>query len=318
MRAATCLSVLLVCAGAPAPARAGESPRTVEAWRGSRPVVDGVLAPGEWDDAAVITGTADWMQQFSPTTDARDLSLRVLIKHDGRDLFFAFDVTDDVVYGFDTPRWLPQDKPHAHELTPRGYPWFGDGVELLVNADNRWDAADGVPNRGDSTSWQMVASTHKSRVGGVGRGGLLEGEERKNPRAWKTYAGWIAGGAMTAAVKLKQAGAQAGAQANSQGSAPASARGYVIEWRVRARDCLHVGPRKPWSPRQGVVRMGLNIGVNDLDRPEDGRGNFAQFHHEDWWAGEKDKRTWPKQWGTLVLHPGPRPKAEPGATPVVR
>jgi solute:Na+ symporter, SSS family len=274
------------------PALAGESPQQVEAYRGTRPRLDGVLSPGEWDDASVIEGTRGWTAQFTPTTHARDLSLRVLVKHDGRDLYLAFDVTDDVLYGFDTERWLPPGKPRAHELTPAGYPWFGDGVELMVNASHRWDPRDGVPNNGDGSSWQMVASTHKSRLGGLGRGGLMEGEERKNPRAWATYQRWIRSGAMQAAVRLRPAGAP---------------RGYVIEWRVQARPCLEIAPGRFWSPRLGVVRMGFNVGVNDLDEPEKGTGNFAQFHHEDWWAGEKDRRTWPKQWGTLVLHPGRRP-----------
>jgi SSS family solute:Na+ symporter len=85
-------------------------------------------------------------------------------------------------------------------------------------------------------------------------------------------------------------------------------RGYVIEWRIRPRPCLEVAPGRHWSPRLGVVRMGLNMGLNDIDEKEKGAGNFANFHHEAWWAGEKDKRTWPRQWGTLVLHPGPRPR----------
>ena len=35
--------------------------------------------------------------------------------------------------------------------------------------------------------------------------------------------------------------------------------------------------------------MGLNIALGDLDEKEKGAGNFGNFHHEDWWAGVKDK-----------------------------
>jgi hypothetical protein len=37
--------------------------------------------------------------------------------------------------------------------------------------------------------------------------------------------------------------------------------------------------------------MGLNIALGDLDEKERGAGNFGHFHHEDWFAGEKDVRT---------------------------
>ena len=56
--------------------------------------------------------------------------------------------------------------------------------------------------------------------------------------------------------------------------------------------------------------MGLNIALGDLDEPEKGEGNFGNFHHEDWFTGEKNKRTWRRQWGTLWMMHGPRPEAE--------
>src|SRR5438477_7901852 len=112
--------------------RAGEFPRTLSAYPGKTPVLDGVISPGEWDDATQFSGVADWIPQFTRTTDSKDLSLRGYVKHDGRRLYFAFDVTDDVLYGIDTSRWLPDENAHAHELSRRGYPWFGDEMELLI------------------------------------------------------------------------------------------------------------------------------------------------------------------------------------------
>ena len=35
-------------------------------------------------------------------------------------------------------------------------------------------------------------------IGGVGVGGLLEGEPRSDPKAWETYQRWILSGAMKA------------------------------------------------------------------------------------------------------------------------
>lgn len=284
MRSATLLC-LLVATGC----RAGEYPRVVRCWRGSTPAVDGVLSPGEWDDAAAISGR-DWIPQFTPTTDPADLSLRGWVKHDGRDLYFAFEVTDDLLYGIETERWLPEENPAAHELTREGYPWFGDEMELLINAANTWEQRDGQNCPGDGSAWQMVCNLTKSRLGGVGVGGLLEGEPRAVESAWNNYQRWILDRSMEAAARVKP-----------------DQSGYVIEWRIQPDPCLEVAPGRFWSPALGTVRMGLNLAVGDLDDKPTGAGNFGNFHHEDWWAGEKDKRTWLKQWGTLVVEPGPPP-----------
>ena len=44
---------------------AGEYPRTFIAWKGSTPVLDGHLTPGEWDDA-----------EFQTEVDLKDLAVR--------------------------------------------------------------------------------------------------------------------------------------------------------------------------------------------------------------------------------------------------
>ena len=262
--------------------RGGEYPRTLEAYPGKTPVLDGVLSPGEWDDATKFSGVADWIPQFSPTTDAKDLALKGWVKHDGNRLYFAFDITDDVLYGIDTPRWLPKENPKAHELTREGYPWFGDEMELLMNASNKWEGNEGA--RGDGSSWQMVCNLTKSRLGGVGKGGLLEGEPRSKTSAWETYQKWILTGAQQAAAKPKPNG-----------------KGYIIEWAVNFNPCLEVEPGKFYSTSMGDRPMGLNIALGDLDEMERGAGNFGNFHHEDWWTGAKNIRTQAKQWGTLWI-----------------
>ena len=142
--------------------------RTLDAWPGAAPTLDGVLSPGEWDDATRFTGVLDWTHTFSPTSDPHDLALIAYVKHDGKRLYFAFDVTDDILYGIDTPRWLPPENPKAHELTPQGYPWFGDEMELLINATNKWT---GTRKRGrqrsilaDGLQFQQIAARrHRQR-----------------------------------------------------------------------------------------------------------------------------------------------------------
>lgn len=113
---------------------AGESSQTVQAFPGTTPVLDGRIDAAEWADASVIRGAQGWMSQMSPVRDANDLAFTVWVKHDGRRLYFAFRVRDDVLYGIDTPRWLPPNNAKAHELSREGWPWFGDEVEILLDS----------------------------------------------------------------------------------------------------------------------------------------------------------------------------------------
>ena len=78
---------------------------------------------------------------------------------------------------------------------------------------------------------------------------------------------------------------------------------FVIEWRIAFNPCVEVSPRLYWSPPLGETAVGLNIALGDLDEKEKGRGNFGNFHHEDWWSGDPKRRTDLNQWGTLLLIP---------------
>ncbi|MBU3003874.1 sodium/solute symporter [Paraglaciecola arctica] len=257
----------------------------VNVYRGETPTFDGFIDQNEYQDATMLTGIENWNPQFSAVSDPKDLSGTVWIKHDGEYLYFAFDIVDNLMYGVDTPRWLPQENPNAHELTREGFPWFGDGVEVLINAKNSFSQEDGELNKGNGHSWQMVVSTHKSRLGGVGVAGLLEGEERSMLSAWNNYQKWILNKDMEAKVRIKP-----------------DSKGYTVEWRIRPDPCLEISPGEFWSADMPVTKMGLNLAVADLDNENEGAGNWGNFWHENWWSGERDKRTWLKQWGTMVLH----------------
>jgi solute:Na+ symporter, SSS family len=267
---------------------AGANRRTLEAFHGKTPKLDGVISPGEWSDATMFSGVLDWSHTFTPTRDPKDLALTGYVKHDGKRLYFAFDVTDDVLYGIDTPRWLPKENPKAHELTRDGYPWFGDEMEVLINATNQWKGDENAA--GNGSSWQMVCNLTKSRLGGIGRGGLLEGEPRSDPAAWETYQRWILTGAQECVAKVKPGG-----------------KGYIIEWAVSFNPCLEVEPGRFYSTAMGDRAMGLNIALGDLDEKEKGQGNFGNFHHEDWFSGDPKRRTQLKEWGTLWIRTGRKP-----------
>lgn len=262
----------------------GEWPRELSAPFGRSPVLDGEISKGEWADATSFEGTKGWTPQFTPTTSPADLSLRGWVKYDDSRLWFAFDVTDDVLYGIDTDRWLPEKNPQAHELTPQGWPWFGDEMEILLNAANAWEGDENA--RGSGHSWQMVCNLTKSRLGGIGTGGLLEGEPRVKPEAWSTYRKWIERGAMQAVAKPKQGG-----------------KGYIIEWSIAFDPCLEVTTGNYFKPGDQEVVMGLNIAIGDLDEKVKGQGNFGNFLHEEWFAGEKNKRTNLRQFGRLRMMP---------------
>ena len=268
------------------PLFAGDYPRTLHAFKGSTPRVDGVIAPGEYADASAFDGVLDWIPQFSKTADPADLSLKGWVKHDGKRLYFAFEITDDVLYGIDTPRWLPDENPKAHELTREGFPWFGDEMEILINATNSWKANE--ESAGNGQSWQMVCNLTKSRLGGIGKGGLLEGEPRRRREAWDTYRKWITTGAQSCAAE------------------PVPGRkAYVVEWAVNFDPCLEVEPGRFYSTSMGDRAVGLNVALGDLDRKETGAGNFGHFHHEDWWTGAKNVRTQLRNFGTLWIMNGP-------------
>jgi SSS family solute:Na+ symporter len=265
---------------------AGEFPRTLDAYAGTTPEVDGVISPGEYSDATKFSGVVGWIAQFTPTKDPKDLSLTGYVKHDGKYLYFAFDVTDDVLYGIDTARWLPDNNPRVHEISRVGFPWFGDEMEVLINASNKWTGEENAA--GNGSSWQMVCNFTKSQLHGTKAGGIIAGEPRRSDAAWNTYVRWIENGRQTCAVKARK-------------------KGYVLEWRIAFNPCLEVEPGVFYSPSLGDKPMGLNIALGDLDEKEKGTGNFGNFHHEDWWAGVKDKRTQLRHWGTLWMRSGKRP-----------
>lgn len=264
-------------------ADAGPRKPTLHSWFGLAPAIDGRLSPGEWADATEIRGVRDWIPEFSPVKNDRDLSLRGWVKHDAQWLYFAFRVTDDVLYGIETDRWLPTENAKAHELTREGFPWFGDEMELLINAPNTWKGDE--DSDGTAASWQMVCNLTKSRLGGTGVGGLLEGEPRSDQRAWETYGQWIREGAQKAVARRVP-----------------DKNEYIIEWAIRFDRCMEVAPGKFYDPNDGPVTVGLNIAVGDLDHPAEGASNFGGFHHEQWWAGSPHTRTHKNNFGTLQIH----------------
>ena len=98
--------------------------------------------------------------------------------------YVAWDVTDDVLYGFDTPRYLPENNANAHALTREGFLGYGDGVELLVNARYTW-----TPETNEIAAaparLAMVASNHKSQLGGPASADSCQASRAAAISPWK-------------------------------------------------------------------------------------------------------------------------------------
>jgi hypothetical protein len=272
------------------PVCAGIAPQTATAHRGAAPVIDGVMATGEWSDADSFHGMEGWNDECGGTPDQDDQSIAVYIKHDGSSLYFCFDVTDDTIYSVDTQRWTPNGFPESiHGISVEGWAWYGDAVELMMSPSN--DSLSTSKPAGNSQSWQVVVNSGKSIPGGLGTPGLSGGEPRAE--GWETYNGWISSGAMEAAVGYK------GHEED---------RGYVIEWKISADPCLEVSPGEYANLTDDTVSLGMNIECEDLDTRDE--GCYAGIDHITNWVTLPKSQI--KNWGNLHVFP------EPAATHIVK
>lgn len=281
------------------------SPNRITAFLGSTPKMDGVLDPAEWADATSVSGIDLWNPEFSPVVPPApgapaDLDVTIFVKHDGVFFYLGLNVTDDFLYGFDGPRWTPAGNPSANNLTREGWPWFGDESELLINSLGTW-SADNQTVIGDGTSWQMVVNLGKSRLGGIGVGGLMEGEPRSSDYAWYNYQNWILNGSQVAATsRYPQA-------------APGGGSYYSIEWAVRFDPCFELSPGVYYNASSGATAVvGMNVALGDVDTPEEGDPTYG-LRHEMWWngsstcAGGGNCHTLLFEFGELAIVPTPNP-----------
>ena len=98
---------------------------TMHSYRGVTPKTDGVLSPGEYDDAFTFTspftdGQMQWVNEFYPVLTPAELSLQGWIKHDHEALYLAFNISDDFLYAIQGDRWAPKANPSANCPRPPG------------------------------------------------------------------------------------------------------------------------------------------------------------------------------------------------------
>ena len=272
--------------------------RVFHAFAGSTPVIDGVISPGEWDDAWVWEGISDFDPQFAPVAPGApiDLDARILVKRDATALFLAFVITDDVLYRTQTPPFLPGGNAAANNLTQSGWPWFGDEFEVLMNTNRSWTDVNETVAGVDGRAWQMVVNAQKSRLGGLGVGGLLEGEPRSSDAAWANYGRWIESGAMRSATRSAPGGGGFGGSV------------WVAELAINFDPCVELDAGVFYSPasQPGAVSVGFNIAIGDVDEPETSDPVYG-LRHEMWLSGRTclyaNCHTLLSEFGTLVLEP---------------
>jgi SSS family solute:Na+ symporter len=271
------------------------TPSPLHSYVGTTPSLDGILDPIEWKDATLITNNiTSFDAEFYPVTDPLDLGIVGYVKHDDTRLYFGFNISDNLLYYFETDHWLPSANPEAEQLTRSGFPWFGDEMEILINAPNTYtstnDGVTGVPG-----VFQMVCNAHKSRLGGMGKGGILEGEPRSSDTAWNNYQDWIYSRAIECAVHIF----------------PQDSTGtnvYGMEWAIDFTPLLQTAPNTYYNNSQGIVEMGLNIALGDVD--SEAQATKYGLRHEMWFSGNSscngngNCHTLLSYFGSLIMHPG--------------
>lgn len=262
------------------------TPRKLEVWRGSTPTIDGIIDVDEYSDATSFQFDKQWYEEYGTVTDPLEYSLKGWVKHDGTNLFFAFDVTDSVVYGVDIPRWTPNGSPKANSLTQaEDWPFWGDAIEIFLHTSNKFSPTQAVA--GNGYSWNAVCNAQKSRLGQLQYGGLVEGYPRDN-NSFNTYKNWILNGDLEAKVRIKT---------------PPELNGYVIEWKIKSNPCMQMGPGNFWRPSYRPDTMRINFEPEDVDRKIEGNG-FANMHHIIQYSGEKNKnKGYIANWAMLIIHP---------------
>ena len=284
----TCLLIIVCLCYTCADILAEDYSKMLTAYKGTSPTLDGYISEGEYADAEFLKGVNGWFSDTKITpNDSLDLSVKIWYKHDGSFLYFAFDVCDDVLFGYDIEKWAPDKNPDANELSYKdgGWPYFADGLEIFMNPTYNW--TNSTQAIGDGTGWQVICSTLKSTLGGIGSSGLIEGVPYSE-YAWTNYKNWIEKKFMKAAVRIKS---------KEEG------RGYVVEWRISPNPCLQID-KETFVDFRKNTKVGINIEFQDLDEKAKGDPDFFHFRHVSYLSKVAGlNKSHFKSFGTLLITP---------------
>lgn len=270
--------------------------RRMVCWKGATPGFDGRVDEGEYDDAASFEWNAEWVEAMKQDiTSRQDLDFKGWIKHDGEHVYLAFDITDDIFYGIETDRWLPQQDEFAHVIgeRERGRPWFGDMIEILTFSRMLEIGQPVSDVTGDGRGIQIIYNLTKSLEGGVGVPGMLPHGPNRSVENWENNKRWILDDIIETRTVIHEPDNR-----------------YTVEVRIRLDGGMEISESEYWADGMPDTPIGFNLAVGDVDEAE--KTPDGLLHHETWWAG-KTVRQGPgprvKLWGVLVLTSSEKPKA---------
>ncbi len=260
--------------------------RRMVCWYGTTPKFDGLIEKSEYSDATSFSWSPDWIEAMKAEIESReDLYFEGWIKHDGKRLYLALDIHDDLFYGIETKRWLPAADLHAHVIGSRtqGRPWFGDMVEFLIYGRMIELGRPISDVTGDGRGVQIIYNLAKSLEGGIGDPGMLPHGPNRTEENWNNNRRWIEDDIIETRTVIY----------------PDENR-YTMELRLRLEGGVEIAEGEYWSMDQADMVVGFNLSIGDVDEERHSPGGLLR--HETWWAGKRDKdglRN--KQWGLLIL-----------------
>ncbi len=262
--------------------------RRMISWKGETPNFDGQIEKGEYADASHFMWTEEWVEaMIQEIASQEDLFFEGWVKHDGEHLYLAFDIRDDIFYGIETERWVSPENPLTHVIgeRERGYPWFGDMIEILIYGrllDLKVPIDDVT---GDGRGIQIIYNLTKSLEGGVGVPGMLPHGPNRTVENWENNKRWILEDIIETKTKRYD-----------------EANRYTVELRVRLNGGIEISEGVYWSMETEDTPIGFNLSIGDVDTQDKSPDN--SLHHETWWAGKwtsDDRNTRKKFWGFLVM-----------------
>lgn len=262
--------------------------RNLVCWNGESPSFDGRIEENEYSDASYFVWSEHWHEaMISDIESVQDLWFEGWVKHDGKHLYLALNIHDDVFYGIETERWLPARDPFAHVIgeRERGRPWFGDMVEILVYG-RLLDLQVPTPDvTGDGRGIQIIYNLTKSLEGGLGVPGMLPHGPGRSIENWENNKRWILDDVIeTQTIRFDDENR------------------YTVEIRIRLDGGIEVEKGRFWSVEDPDTVIGFNLAIGDVDSQE--KSPDGLLHHETWWAGkwaEEEGSPRKKYWGLLVM-----------------
>ncbi|MDE0262381.1 MAG: hypothetical protein OXJ37_08270 [Bryobacterales bacterium] len=272
--------------------------RWMVCWKGATPEFDGRIGEREYDDATPFGWDADWVEAMKQDIASRqDLDFNGWVKHDGKHLYLAFNITDDIFYGIETERWLPHQDAFAHVIgeRERGRPWFGDMIEILIFGRMLEIGEPVTDVTGDGRGIQIIYNLTKSLEGGIGVPGMLPHGPNRTVENWENNKRWILDDIIETRTEIHGLDNR-----------------YTVEVRIRLDGGMEVREGEYWTDGMPDTPIGFNLAIGDVDGAE--MSPDGLLHHETWWAGKTVRQgSGPrlKLWGALVLTSKAKPHPAP-------